>query len=178
MKNLVLILSILFIASCTSKAKQTQQTQTEQAAVKEAAVEKAEIKTIYLKISRGPDVNADGAYINAEKELNDAIIKKLRVKIPRANVITLQKPASGLQADVVVSEFNYISSPTQMLAAKPSDKAKLGAKLTLTDIATNKNIRNLEIGTSAKFSEGIFGGTSSAQIESLADKIVARIKAR
>ena len=50
MKNLVLILSILFIASCTSKAKQTQQTQTEQAAVKEAAVEKAEIKTIYLKI--------------------------------------------------------------------------------------------------------------------------------
>ncbi len=179
MKNLVLILSIFFVASCTSNSKQTQtqQTQAEQTAAAEADVKKPEIKTIYLKISRGPNVNADGAYASAEKELSDAIIKNLRVKMPKANVITTLKPASGLEADVVISEFNYIGGPTQMLAV-PSNPAKLGAKLTLTDIVTNKNIRKVEIGTSAKFSEGIFGGTSSAQIESLADKIVARIKAR
>jgi|GEM_PF-2526142 len=177
-KFFALLCSVLFITSCASKTQQTQQAQQEeQAATQEAVVKKAEIKTIYLKISRGPDINADGAYINAEKELSDAIIKKLKVKIPRASVITTQKPASGLEADVVISEFNYISGPTQMLAV-PSNKAKLGAKLTLTDIVTNKNIRKVEIGTSSKFSEGIFGGTSSAQIESLADKIVARIKAR
>jgi len=173
-----LIFSALLITSCASKTKQTQQAQQEeQAAAQEAVVKKAEIKTVYLKISRGSEINADGAYTTAEKELSDAIIKKLKVKIPRANVITTQKPASGIEADIVITEFNYISGPTQMLAA-PSNKAKLGAKLTLTDIVTNKNIRNVEIGTSSKFSEGIFGGTSSAQIESLADKIVARIKAR
>ena len=181
MKNLILILSILFVASCTSNSKQkqtqTSQTQAEQTAATEAAIKKPEIKTIYLKISRGPNVNADGAYANAEKELSDAIIKKLRVKIPKANIITTLKPASGIEADIVITEFNYISGPTQMLAV-PSNPAKLGAKLTLTDIVTNKNIRKAEIGTSSKFSEGIFGGTSSVQIDSLAEKIATRIKAR
>lgn len=178
-KTLLIISSVLFIASCASKTKQTQsqQTQTEQTEAKEATVKKPDIKTVYLKISHDQSVNADGAYVNAEKELSEAIIKKIKLKIPRANIITTQKPASGIEADVVISEFNYIGSAPQLLAA-PSNKAKLGAKLTLTDIVTNKNIRKIELGTSAKFSEGIFGGTSSAQIESLADKIVARIKAQ
>ena len=126
-KTLLIISSVLFIASCASKTKQTQsqQTQTEQT---EAKVKKADIKTIFLKISHDQSVNADGAYVNAEKELSEAIIKKIKLKIPRANIITTQKPASGIEADVVINEFNYIGSAPQLLAA-PSNKAKLGAKL-------------------------------------------------
>ncbi|MET0357545.1 MAG: hypothetical protein ABW044_12260 [Cellvibrio sp.] len=176
-KVLAFLTAALFIAGCASKTTKTQEAKTEQTEAKQTTVKKAEIKTIYLKISHDPTVIADGAYVSAEKELSDAIIKKIRVKIPKANIITTQKPASGIEADIVISEFSYIASATQMLAA-PSNKAKLGAKLTLTDITTNKTIRKVELGTSAKFSEGIFGGTSSAQIENLADKIVARIKAR
>ncbi|RYY74217.1 MAG: hypothetical protein EOO52_15255 [Gammaproteobacteria bacterium] len=181
MKTLTLLITLttlLAFTGCANKTKQTQtqQTQTEQTEAAAPSVKKTEIKTLYLKITHEPSVNADGAYLNAEKELSETIIKKLRVKMRRTNIITTQKPANGLEANIVISEFNYIgTTPQPFPAAATPERAKLGAKLTVTDIATGKSIRKAEFGTSAKFSEGIFGGTSTAQIENLADKIVSRI---
>lgn len=168
-KVLFVVMAFALFAGCASKVQQTVS--------KPIAVQKSDAKTIYLTISHTPNVNADGAYVNAEKELSDAIIKKVNVKMPKTNIITTQKPVSGLEADVVINEFNYISGASRIFAGALAGKAKLGAKLTLTDIATNKNVGETDLGTSSKFSEGIFGGTSSKQIDALAEQIVASIKA-
>jgi|SRR3954462_11442308 len=168
-KILSLLMAFVFVVGCASKVQQT--------VTKPVTVQKTEVKTIYLKISHGPGVNADGAYVNAEKELSDAIIQKVKVKLPKTNIITTQKPVAGLEAGVVINEFNYISGAARIFAGALSGKAKLGAKVTLTDIASNKNLGETDLGTSSKFSEGIFGGTSSRQIDALAEQIVTLIKA-
>jgi hypothetical protein len=168
-KILSLFMAFIFVAGCASKVQQT--------VTKPITVQKNDVKTIYLKISHTPNVVEDGAYVNAEKELSDAIIKKVNMKMPKTNIITTQKPVAGLEANVVINEFNYISGAARVFAGALSGKAKLGAKVTLTDIASNKNVGETDLGTSSKFSEGIFGGTSSKQIDALADQIVALIKA-
>lgn len=167
-KIISLLMAFLLAAGCASKV--------EQKVSKPVTIQKSEVKTIYLQISHTPNVNADGAYVNAEKELSDAIIQKVKEKIPNANIITTQKPLAGLETDVVINEFNYISGAARVFAGALSGKAKLGAKVTLIDIATNKNVGETDLGTSSKFSEGIFGGTSSRQIDAMAEQIVALIK--
>ena len=62
------------------------------------------------------------------------------------------------------------------MAGALSGKAKLGIKLEVTDIATKQKKGEILLGTSSKFSEGIFGGTSGRQVEAVSEQIVNQLK--
>jgi hypothetical protein len=53
--------------------------------------------------------------------------------------------------------------------------ARLGVKVELSDLETNQKIGESIFGTASSAKEGIFGGTTSRQIDAVSDSIVTMI---
>jgi hypothetical protein len=56
--------------------------------------------------------------------------------------------------------------------------ARLGVKVELSDLETNQKIGESIFGTASSAKEGIFGGTTSRQIDAVSDSIVTMILQR
>ena len=165
---IILYLSVLVLAGCASNVTQ--------AINKPIMVQAHSTNTFYIEVTNDPAVNKDKNYMQARQELIDSIIKKLKKELPSSQVVTLSKPSEGISAHIIIQEFNYVSGAARFLTGVLSGKAKLGAKLELVDIVSNKNIGEVLLGTSSKFSEGVLGGTTARQIDAVATEIVSLLK--
>ena len=165
---IILFLTVLAFTGCASNVSQTIN--------KPITVQEHSNNIIYLTVSNDPTVKEDKNYAQTKQELIDTIIKKLQIELPSSQIVTSKKPTEGISADITIQEFNYVSGAARFLTGVLSGKAKLGAKLELVDIASNKNIGEILLGTSSKFSEGIFGGTTGRQVEAVATEVVNLLK--
>jgi Domain of unknown function (DUF4410) len=169
MKYLIaLTLVALTFTGCASNVSQTVN--------KPITVQEHSNNIIYITVSRDPTVNQDKNYAKTKQELIDSIINKLKIELPSSQAVTSNKPSEGTSVHITFLEFNYISGAARFLTGVLSGKAKLGVKLEIVDIASNKNIGEVLLGTSSKTSEGVFGGTTGRQIEAVATEVVSLLK--
>ena len=169
MKYLIaLSLVAIALTGCASNVSQTVN--------KPITVQEHSNNIIYIAVSSDSTISEDKNYAKTRQELIDTIIQKLKIELPSSQVVTSNKPNEGISAQITIHEFNYVSGAARFLTGVLSGKAKLGAKLELVDIASNKNIGEVLLGTSSKFSEGIFGGTTGRQIEAVATEVVNLLK--
>ncbi|PUA27202.1 MAG: hypothetical protein B0W54_20500 [Cellvibrio sp. 79] len=169
MKKLVVafIASFLFLG-CASNVSQT----TTQPIVKSTSP----VNVIHLVVSRSESIPEDKDFLSVKQDLITQISEKAKVKIPNLRILTTGEPTSGLVANIEIQELRVVSGATRFMAGAISGKAKLGARLEITDISSKQKKGELLLGTSSKFSEGILGGTTGRQVKAVSEQIVNHLK--
>jgi hypothetical protein len=131
------------------------------------------VQNVYLMISGPSSVTSDPAYLQSAEELRNVIDEKLRATIPAARLESAGvPPPSGVKANLVIEDFRYVSGAARFLTGIMSGTARLRVRAELTDLHSGQKIGESTFGTSSSTSEGIMGGTTSRQIEAVADSVV------
>ena len=170
LKKLIATLVVPFMfLGCASNVSQT---------VKQPLVKStSSVNAIYLVVSRSGNVIENNDFVSVKQDLITQVTKKAKVKMPDLKILTAgEQPASGIVANVEIQELRYVSGAARFMGGVLSGQAKLGAKLEVTDISSKQKKGELLLGTSSKFSEGIFGGTTGRQVEAVSEQIVTQLK--
>jgi len=135
-----------------------------------------QVNIIYLAVSRSENVVENKNYLSVKQDLITQISEKAKIKIPNLQIITTEKPTSGLSANIEIQDLNYVSGASRFMAGALSGKATLGAKLEITDLDSKQKKGELLLGTSSNFSEGILGGTTGRQVNAVSEQVVNQLK--
>lgn len=167
-KIIVAFLAPFIFLGCASNVSQT---------IKQPIVKSTNpVNVIHLVVSRSENVSEDNDFLSVKQDLIAQISEKAKVKIPNLRILTTGEPRSGMVANVEIQELHYVSGAARFMGGALSGKAKLGAKLEVTDISSNQKKGELLLGTSSKFSEGILGGTTGRQVKAISEQIVNQLK--
>ncbi len=133
---------------------------------------------IYLSISGKPAVVESDGYESSTEELRNVLSEKIKAAIPSAHVENGDASAphtQGFKAKLTIEDFRYVSGLGRFMTGIMVGKARLQVRVELIELGSDRKIGESSFGTSSQTSEGIFGGTTSRQIEAVADSIVAMI---
>lgn len=145
---------------------------------KAATVRQENISNIYLSISGQPSVVESDGYESSTEELRNVLSEKIKAAMPSAHVENGDASAShakGLKAKLTIEDFRYVSGFGRFMTGIMVGKARLQVRVELIELGSNQKIGESSFGTSSQTKEGILGGTTSRQIEAVADSIVAMI---
>lgn len=166
----IIFLAAIFGAGCASHVQET--------VAEPTTIKQANISNIYLSISTQPAVVDSDGYETSIEELRNVLSEKIKAAIPSARVENGEAPGSkvqGLKAKLTIEDFRYVSGLGRFMTGIMVGKARLQVKVELIELGTNQKIGESSFGTSSQTKEGIFGGTTSRQIEAVADSIVRMI---
>jgi hypothetical protein len=165
---------ILFVAVLgTGCAAHVQETVSKQTTLRQEHT-----SNIYLSVSGQPAVVASDGYESSIEELLNVLSEKIKTAIPSARVENGDASVShtqGLKAKLTIEDFRYVSGFGRFMTGIMVGKARLQVRVELIELGTNQKIGESSFGTSSQTKEGILGGTTSRQIEAVADSIVAMI---
>jgi len=130
--------------------------------------EKTPKEAVYLDISHAKYISKSKDLTNSMNELGRLISKKLTV--------VQSKPNSGLAVDISIENFRYVSGFGRFMAGVMVGDAELKLKIKVTELSSGNIIGESVFDTQSEFSEGIFGATTSRQLEAMAIKIFEYIK--
>lgn len=169
MTKLLLIAVVAFLAAaCASNVHQNISQPVESRAEK--------VENIYLVISNTSSVQTDSNYVQSVDELRNAIREQLQLAMPSASLVSEKVPPTGIKASITIEDFRYVSGAARFLTGIMVGKARLQVRVELIDLATGKKIGESAFGTSSSTSEGIFGGTTSRQLDAVAAKVVVMLR--
>jgi hypothetical protein len=169
LKKIAVAFLVPFIfLGCASHISQT----TKQPIVKSTSP----VNAIHLVVSRSENVSEGKDFLSVKQDLINHILEQAKVKTPNLRIITTGEPTSGLVANIEIQELRFVSGAARFIAGAVSGKAKLGARLEITDISSKQKKGELLLGTSSKFSEGFLGGTTGRQVKAMSEQIVNQLK--
>jgi len=74
--------------------------------------------------------------------------------------------------EITIEHFRYVSGFGRFMAGVMVGDAELMLNVKLVDLSTNQIVSESQLDTRSEFSEGIFGATTSRQLEAMSKKIV------
>ena len=173
MKGLAIAVSVLATLAVTACASRIQK-----AEILHAAIPQEKLRNIQLRITHSPQFSSSRGYSESIDELRLVLQEKITSAIPDAHVETRDAspaPGPGIRVVLTVTDFRYVSGTVRFLTGVMSGNARLAVKVELSDLETNQKIGESNFGTSSSAKEGILGGTTSRQIDAVADSIVTMI---
>jgi hypothetical protein len=173
MKGLAIAVSVLATLAVTGCAPRIQK-----AEVLHAAIPHEKLRNIQLRITNNPQFSTSRGYSESIDEFRLVLQEKITSAIPDAHVETSDEspaPGPGIRVALTITDFRYVSGAVRFLTGVISGNARLGVKVELFDLETNQKIGDSNFGTSSSAKEGIFGGTTSRQIDAVSDSIVTMI---
>lgn len=173
MKGLAIALSVLATLAVTSCASRIQKRE-----VPHAAIPLEKLRNIHLRITHNPQFSTSRGYSESMDELRLVLQEKIKSAIPDVHLETRDaSPAlgPGFRVALTITDFRYVSGAVRFLTGVMSGNARLAVKVELSDLETNQKIAESHFGTSSSAKEGIFGGTTSRQIEAVSDSIMTMI---
>ena len=116
--------------------------------------------------------------INKSKDLSKSIdeLNKLITAKYKGNLIPNgTSEQADISVEITVEHFRYVSGFGRFMAGVMVGDAELKLSVKLKDLATNQIVSESQLDTRSQFSEGIFGATTSRQLEAMSKKIVSMI---
>jgi len=163
MKNFILIILICFITGCAANIKQS---------VKTSNIQQGTMpNSITLDI-------ATSSTITKNKDLSKSIVElnKLITTEYKGNLISNNSSnQADISVEITVEHFRYVSGFGRFMAGVMVGDAELKLRVKLIDLATNQIVSESQLDTRSEFSEGIFGATTSRQLEAMSKNIVSLI---
>ncbi|MCP4947978.1 MAG: hypothetical protein GY923_10770 [Aestuariibacter sp.] len=159
-QNVKCIFLVLFISGCAANIKEVVHNPINED-------EKAHKETVFLDISHAKYISNSKDLTNSMNELGELISKKLTVVKNKSN--------SDLAVDISIENFKYVSGFGRFMAGVMVGDAELKLKVKVTELSSGNIIGESVFDTQSKFSEGIFGATTSRQLEAMAIKITEYI---
>ena len=174
MKKLVVILITVMpvlIVGCATQVQQTGSFAPPATSVKPGDV-------IFGSITADQTVASSSDYASSMDDLRSALSDRLQQVLPGRTLIFNNPPAgvsAGLKMEITVLDFNHVSGAGRFFAGIAAGHARLEVHVVLTDIQTGNKFGDAEFGTKSSNWEGIFGGTTSRQIDAVAGRIIGMI---
>lgn len=159
----LLIILTTTLVGCASKVSQhvAEPTKTQQTSE----------KSIVLNVPVSKYFAADEDYLRSVKDLKSAIDHNLKIISPSSVIQQGAGNATGLKANILIEEFYYVSAAARFLTGIMAGEAKLSVRVELYDLQSGEIVGESKFGTSSNISEGVFGATTSRQIEAVAKSI-------
>ena len=129
--------------------------------------EKARKEAVFLDISHAKYVTNSKDLTNSINELEQLVSKKLTVVKDKSN--------SDRAVNISIENFRYVSGFGRFMAGVMVGDAELRLKVKVTESSSGNIISESVFDTQSEFSEGVFGATTSRQIEAMALKITEYI---
>ena len=123
---------------------------------------------VYLDVTHTESISKSKDLINSMDELELLISKKLNV--------VKNKPVSGLAVNITIENFRYVSGFGRFMAGVMVGDAELKLNVEIIDLSSGNDIGKSVLDTQSEFIEGIFGATTSRQLEAMAVKVTEYIK--
>lgn len=166
----VFVLAALAVTDCASRIQKAE--------VLHAPIPREKLHNIQLRINKSPQFSTIRTYSESMDELRLVLKSKITAAIPDAHFGTGDAPpvpGQGILITLTIVDFRYVSTTARFLSGVAGRSARLAVKVEVSDLETNQKISESKFGTSSSPSEGIFGGTTSRQIDAVADGIVTMI---
>jgi len=129
--------------------------------------EKAQKEAVFLNIFHAK-------YVSNSKDLTNSM-NELRQLISKKQIVVKDKVNSDLAVNVSIENFRYVSGVGRFMAGVMVGDAELKLKVTVTELSSGNVIGESVFDTQSEFSEGVFGATTSRQLEAMAVKIIGYI---
>ena len=166
MKKLFTVFLVIIISGCST----TSNIKTEQQFKKSLKG----YSSITIKIIADTDVMNNSDYNKVKENLLTSIGEKIT---PRTGLQHLPADnAADLSINVEVKSFVYTSQGAKIMFGIMTGKAELNTDISLVENKTGKVLWKVHTDTSSKTSEGIFGGSTTTQIETLSDQIITHLQ--
>ena len=108
--------------------------------------------------------------------MRNGIREELKKAMPSAHLVHGKAPEAGIKANLTIEDFRYVSGAARFMTGIMVGKARLQVRVELTDLSTGKKVGESAFGTSSNTSEGIFGGTTSRQLEAVAVSVATMLR--
>src|SRR5690554_5877213 len=163
MNKVILIIFLSLITGCAANIKQSVKSSNVQQAATPSSI-KLDIKTSN-SIVKSKDL------ANSIAELNQQISKEYKGNL----IPDSAADKADILVEITIEHFRYVSGFGRFMAGVMVGDAELKLSVKFIDVATNQIVNESLLDTTSEFSEGIFGATTSRQLEAMAKKIVSMI---
>ena len=163
MKNFILIIFVSLITGCAANIKQSVKTSNIQQGIAP--------NSIKLGISASNSITKNKDLVNSINELNKLISKEYKGNLLTDN----SSDKADISVEVTIEHFRYVSGFGRFMAGVMVGDAELKLSVKLIDLTTNQIVSESQLDTRSEFSEGIFGATTSRQLEAISKEIVSII---
>jgi hypothetical protein len=166
MKKLFTIFLVFIISGCST----TSNIKTEQPFKKSLKG----YSSITIKIIANSEAMNNPDYNKIKENLLSSIGEKITPKTGLQ--YSPADKAADLSINVEVKNFIYTSQGARIMFGIMSGKAVLNTDISLVENKTGEVLWKVHTDTSSKTTEGIFGGSTSSQIEALSDQIIKQLQ--
>lgn len=160
MKNFILIILVSLIAGCAANIKQSVKTSNMQ----QGAIP----NSISVAISSSNSISKSRDLTKSITELNTLITTDYKGNLIPSN----SSNQADISVEITIEHFRYVSGFGRFMAGVMVGDAELMLNVKLVDLSTNQIFSESQLDTRSEFSEGIFGATTSRQLEAMSKKIV------
>ena len=160
MKNIILVIFVCLITGCAAKVKQSVTTSN--------ITSGSMPSSILLDIQPSRTITRSTDLSKSMLELNKLIAKEYRGDVLKGNTSN----QAEVSVNITVEHFRYVSGFGRFMTGVMAGDAELKLNVQLLDSMTNEVISESVFDTRSEFSEGIFGVTTSRQLQALSKEIV------
>lgn len=133
---------------------------------------------IFGSITADPTVTSGSDYASSMDDLKSALSDRLPQVLPGRQLVFSTPAAgtnSGMKMEITVLDLDDLSGAGRFFTGIAAGHARLEVHVVLTDLRTGSKVGDAEFGTKSSNWEGIFGATTSRQIDAVADHVVDMI---
>ena len=160
MKNFILIILVSLITGCAANIKQSVKTSN----MHHGAIP----NSISVAISSSNSISKSRDLTKSITELNTLIATDYKGNLIPSN----SSNQADISVEITIEHFRYVSGFGRFMAGVMVGDAELMLNVKLVDLSTNQIVSESQLDTRSEFSEGIFGATTSRQLEAMSKKIV------
>ncbi len=128
-----------------------------------------------VSITAKPEISNNTDYDKVKANLLNAIATKIN---PRTGLIYVLDGSADLSINVEVRHFIYTSQAARIMFGIMSGTALLATDVKLIDNKTHEVLWKVQTDVSSTASEGVFGGSSTTQIETLSTLIITQMQSK
>lgn len=132
-------------------------------------------KVIYVSLTPASTVTTDSDYTNSMAEFRSTLNQKVEQAFPGTNVVFSAPPPGRVndqEMSITVLDFRYVSGAGRFWAGILVGHARLQVRVQLIDLRNGNMLEDTTFGTSSSSGAGIFGATTTRQIEGVSEAIV------
>ena len=129
---------------------------------------------VHVEVERGERVDNLKGFNVVKENLLSAVTTKIP---PRTGMSVSDKESNPeLSLKITVTDLSYTSQGARIMAGIMSGRAILKTDVVLKDNNSNKILWKVQTNAESKNSQGVFGGSTTTQVEALSNQIIAEFE--
>ena len=180
MKKIIWLVSIpllLILTGCSnSKTNVSQVSKNDNVQVLRKNIHQKPIKNFYVEFKKSPNIPKTDGYTQSMSIFKKDIVKQLQTNYPQTNFIkSSEENIEGVKIQLFINDFSYVSGAGRFFGGILAGDARLNFDLKLYSLKDNTLIKEENIATTSSKWAGIFGATTSNQLEFASKQVLSII---